>query len=107
MPGTSLDGYVLSIHRQLQPNCTFGVRSQIAFSCRPRWYAAQEAGFSWLLFGYGPVAAAGLAVCTGAAIQRRSPWDIDGLAMGTVLLAIVFVAASGIHADNVARAITC
>jgi hypothetical protein len=107
MLGTILDGYILSIHHQLQPNSTFGVRSPIAFSCRPRWYAAQEAGFSWLLFGYGPVAAAGLAVCAGAAIQRRSPWDIYGLAMGTVLLAIFFVVASGIHADNVARAISC
>jgi hypothetical protein len=105
--GTILDGYVLSIHHQLQPNPTFGFRDETAFSCRPRGYAAQIAGFSWLLFGYGPVAAAGLAVCTGAAIQRRSPWDIYALAMATVLLAIIFVVAAGIHADNVARAITC
>jgi ABC-type uncharacterized transport system permease subunit len=105
--GTIIDGYVLAIHQQLQPNETFGFRDTTAFSCLPRWYAAQKAGFSWLLFGYGPVLIASLLICAGAAIKRRSPWDICALVIGTICLAIVFVVAAGIHADSVARAITC
>lgn len=105
--GTIIDGYVLAIHRQLQPNDTFGFRDATAFSCLPRWYAAQKAGFSWLLFGYGPVVVASLLMCAGAAIKRRSPWEVCAVAIGTVFLAIFFVVAAGIHADSVARAVTC
>jgi SdpI/YfhL protein family len=105
--GTIIDGYLLAIHQQLQPNPTFGFRDETAFSCLPAWYAAQKAGFTWLLFGYGPVLVAGLLICLGAAIRRRSPWDICAVVMGTVVLAIFFVVAAGIHADSVARAVTC
>jgi uncharacterized membrane protein len=107
MLGTIVDGYALAIHHQLQPNTTTGFRDDVAFSCLPRWYAAQKAGFSWLLFGYGPVAIGGLILCAAAAITRRSPWDLCALVIGTLCLAIVFVVAAGIHADNVARAVTC
>jgi hypothetical protein len=105
--GTIIDGYMLAIHRQLQPNPTFGFRSETAFSCLPRWYAAQKAGFSWVLFSYGPVVVASLLMCLGAAIQRRSPWDICALVLGSAFLAIFFVVVAGIHADSVARAVPC
>lgn len=105
--GTIVDGYLLAIHRQLQPNSTFGFRGQVAFSCLPRWYAAQKAGFTWLLFGYGSVQVGSLLVCASAAIKRRSPWDICVLLLGTAFVAIVFLVAAGIHAESAARAITC
>jgi hypothetical protein len=105
--GSIIDGYVLAIHQQLPPNPTFGFRDTTANSCLPRWYAAQKAGFSWLLFGYGPVLVASLLICAAAAIKRYSPWEICGLVLGTVLLSIVFLVPAGIHADGVANAITC
>jgi SdpI/YfhL protein family len=107
MLGSIIDGYVLAIHQHLQPNTTFGFRDATAFSCLPRWYAAQKAGFSWLLFGYGPVLVASLLICVAAAIKRYSPWEICGLVLGTILLLIVFLVPAGMHADGVARAITC
>lgn len=107
MLGTIIDGYVLAIHQQLPPNTTFGFRDATAFSCLPRWYAAQKAGFSWTLFGYGPVLVGSLLTCVAAAIKRYSPWEICGLVLGTVMLSIVFLIPAGVHADGVARAITC
>jgi hypothetical protein len=92
--GAIIDGYDLAIHLQLQPNPTAGFRDAAAFSCLPRWYAAQKAGFSWLLFGYGPVLVMSLLICAGAAIKRRSLWDICALVMGTVVLAVFFVVAA-------------
>jgi heme/copper-type cytochrome/quinol oxidase subunit 3 len=80
---------------------------RLLFSCPPRWYAAQKAGFTWLLFGHGTVLVAGLVMCAGAAMKRRSPWDICALVMGTAFLGIFFVVGAGIHADSVARAVTC
>jgi hypothetical protein len=35
-----------------------------------------------------------LLICAGAAIKRRSPWDICALVMGTVVLAVFFVVAT-------------
>jgi hypothetical protein len=46
-------------------------------------------------------------MCAGAAMKRRSPWDICALVMGTAFLGIFFVVGAGIHADSVARAVTC
>jgi threonine/homoserine/homoserine lactone efflux protein len=105
--GTNIYGYVLATHHRLQPNSTFGFRDDISFSCLPRWYAAQKAGFTWMLFGYGSTQVVSLLVCTGAAIKRRSPWEICLLVLGTVFVAIIFLVAAGIHADSVARRITC
>lgn len=105
--GTIVDGYVLAIHHQLQPNSTFGFRDQVAFSCLPRWYAAQKAGFTWMLFGYGSVQVASLLMCASVAIKRRAPWDICLLTLGTVFVAIIFLVAAAIHADSAARAVTC
>jgi hypothetical protein len=42
-----------------------------------------------------------------AAIKRRSPWDVSALAMGTLFAGIFAVVIAGMHADSVARAITC
>jgi hypothetical protein len=107
MLGSVIDGYVLASHQQLPPNPTFGFRGASASSCLPRWYATQKAGFSSMLFGYGPVLVASLLICVAAAIKRYSPWEICGLVLGTILLSIVFLVAAGIHADGVARVISC
>ena len=104
---TVIDGYVLAIHHQLQPNDTFGFRDATTRSCLPAWYAAQKAGFSWVLFGYGPFLALSILFAVVAAIKRRSPWDVLAVVMGTLFLLIFAVVIAGIHADNVARAITC
>jgi hypothetical protein len=102
-----VDGYVLAIHHQLQPNDTFGFRDATTRSCLPAWYAAQKAGFSWLLFGYGPFLALSILFGIGAAIKRRSPWDVYVVVMGTLFLLIFAVIIAGIHADSVARAVIC
>jgi hypothetical protein len=105
--GTIIDGYVLALHHQLQPNDNFGIRDDTALSCWPRWYAAQKAFFSWMLYGYGPVLVGASAIYLGAAVQRRPPQDIWVLVPGTVFVALPFIIAAGIHADSVARAIAC
>jgi SdpI/YfhL protein family len=104
---TVIDGYVLAIHHQLQPNDTFGFRDATTRSCVPAWYAAQKAGFSWLLFGYGPFLALSILFAVVAVIKRRSPWDVVAVVMGTLFLLIFAVIIAGIHADSVARAIAC
>jgi hypothetical protein len=104
---TLVDGYVLAIHYQLPPNRTFGFRDATTRSCLPAWYAAQKAGFSWTLFGYGPLAVLSILFAVVAAIKRRSPWGVAAVAMATLFLLIVVVITAGIHADSVARAITC
>jgi hypothetical protein len=105
--GTIIDGYVLALHHQLQPSDNFGIRDETALSCWPRWYAAQKAFFSWMLFGYGPVLVGASAIYLGAAVQRRPPQDIWVLVPGTVFVALPFIIAAGIHADSVARAVAC
>ncbi len=105
--GDIIDGYVLALHHQLVPADHFGFRDETTNACWPRWYASQIAGFRWMLFGYGPVLIAGVAIFVGAARQRRSPVDFVLLALGIVFVAIPFVIAAGIHAGTVARAITC
>jgi hypothetical protein len=105
--GSLIDGYVLALHHQLQPGDNFGIRDDTALACWPRWYAAQIALFSWMLFGYGLVLVGAMGLYVGAAIQRRRPWDIWALVLGTVFVMLPFLIASGIHADSVARAITC
>lgn len=105
--GVVVDGYVLALHHQLQPIDHFGWRDAVTLSCWPRWYASQKAGFRWLLFGYGPVLLASMAIYVRAALQRRPPRDFLVLAAGSVLVALPFVIAAGIHAQSVARAIHC
>ncbi|MDT5310630.1 MAG: hypothetical protein QOE48_6351 [Mycobacterium sp.] len=100
-------GYVLAIHHQLPPNDTFGFRDATTRSCLPAWYAAQKAGFSWLLFGCGPFLALNILICVSAAIKRRSPWDAGALSMATLFLLIFVIVIAGVHADGVARAINC
>ena len=100
-------GYVLAIHHELPPSETFGFRDATTRSCLPAWYAAQKAGFSWLLFGYGPFLALNILFCLSAAIKRRSPWDAGALSMATLFLLIFVVVIAGVHADGVARAINC
>ena len=104
---TMIDGYVLAIHHRLQPNDTFGFRDATTRSCLPAWYAAQKAGFSWVLFGYGPVLVLSILFGVAAAIKRRSPWEVSAVVMATLFLLIFAVIIAGIHADSVARAITC
>jgi hypothetical protein len=105
--GTIIDGYVLALHHQLQPSDNFGIRDDTALSCWPRWYAAQKAFFSWMLFGYGPVLVGASAIYLGAAVQRRPPQDIWVLVPGTVFVVLPFIIAAAVHADSVARAIAC
>jgi hypothetical protein len=69
--GTIIRAYVLALHERLVPADQFGFRDGTTYSCWPRWYASQKAGFRWLLFGYGPVLIASIVVFIGAAIQRR------------------------------------
>jgi hypothetical protein len=99
-------GYVLAIHHQLPPNNTFGFRDATTQSCLPAWYAAQKAGFSWLLFGGGPILTWNIVFAVVAVIQRRSPWDVYAMSTGTTFLLIIVVVVAGIHADGAARAIT-
>jgi SdpI/YhfL family protein len=104
---TVIDGYVLAIHHQLQPNDTFGFRDTTTRLCLPAWYAAQKAGFSWVLFGYGPFLALSILFAVVAAIKRRSPWDVVAVVIGTLFLLIFAAIIAGLHADSVARAVTC
>jgi hypothetical protein len=105
--GTIVDGYILAQHDQLVPADHFGFRDEATRACRPAWDASQKAGFSWMLFGYGPVLLASMVIFVGAAVQRRSPQDFVILAPGVVLAMLPFVIAAAIHADSVARSITC
>jgi hypothetical protein len=107
MLATLIDGYVLAIHHQLQPNGTFGFRDATTRACLPAWDAAQKAGFSWTLFGYGPFAVLSILFAVVTAIKRRSPWGVAAVVMATLFLLIVVVITASIHADSVARAITC
>jgi len=100
-------GYFLSIHHQLPPNGVFGFRDAVTFSCLPAWYAGQQAGFSWVFFGYGPFLVLNSVLCVAAAVKRRPPTDIALLSMATFFLAGGAVLIAGIHAGNVARAIPC
>jgi hypothetical protein len=105
--GTIIDGYILAQHEQLVPADRVGLRDAVTMSCWPRWYASQKAGFAWLLFGYGPVLLASMAIFVGAAVQRRPPQDFVVLIPGVVLVALPFVIAASVHAEDVARSITC
>jgi hypothetical protein len=69
--------------------------------------AAQTAGFSWLLFGAGPLLTVNVLFCVSAAKKRRSPWDVYAASMGTQVLVLIVVVIAAIHADSAARAITC
>jgi len=100
-------GYVQSIHHHFPPNGYFGFRDSVTFSCLSAWYAGQKAGFGWALLGWGPFLVLNILLCPAAAIKGRSPRDLVALSMGTLLLGAVAVLIAGIHADNVARAITC
>jgi hypothetical protein len=100
-------GYFLSIHHQLPPNGVFGFRDAVTFSCLPAWYAGQQAGFSWVFFGYGPFLVLNSVLCVAAAVKRRPPTDIVILSMATVFLAGGAMLIAGIHAGNVARAVPC
>lgn len=102
-----IDGYVQAIHHQLQPNSTVGFRDSTTRSCLPAWYAAQKAGFSWLLFGGGPVLGLNILFCVFAALRRRAPWEVLAMSVWTVVLLGIVVVGAGIHADGTARAIAC
>lgn len=104
---TLIDGYVLATHHELEPNGVFGFRDAATRACLPAWYAAQKAGFSWVLFGYGPFVALSIVFAVVAAIKRRSPWVVSAMAVTSLLSLIFAVVIAGIHADSVARAITC
>lgn len=105
--GTLIDGYILAVHHQLQPNGDFGFRDATTRRCLPAWHAAQKAGFSWALFGYGPFLLLSIVFGVVAAIKRRSPWDVFAVVMGVLLLMIFAVIIAGVHADSVARTSTC
>jgi hypothetical protein len=57
--------------------------------------------------GYGPFLALSILFGVVAAIKRRSPWDVVVVVMGTLFVLIFVVIIAGVHADSVARAITC
>jgi len=100
-------GYVQSIHHQLPPNGTFGFRDATTFACLPAWYAGQQAGFSWVLFGYGPILALSILISPAGAIKGRSPRDLAAFSMGTLFLAVFAVIIAAVHADSVARVVNC
>jgi SdpI/YfhL protein family len=102
-----IGGYVLANHHQLLPHGNFGFRDAATRRCPAAWDASQRAGFSWLLFGYGPLWALGMLFTVVAAIQRRPPWRALVVVASMLFLSIVAVVIAGIHADSVARAITC
>jgi hypothetical protein len=104
---TVIGGYVLAIQDQLHPNGGFGFRDAHTRRCLAAWNASQRAGFSWLLFGYGPLWALGMLFAVVAAIKRRPPWRVFAVVASMLFLSIVGVIIAGIHADSVARAITC
>jgi uncharacterized membrane protein len=96
-------GYVLAIHHRLPPNDAVGFRDATTLSCLPAWYAGQQAGFSWLLLGGGPLLVLGIVWCVAAAMTRRSPWDVYVLSIGAQLLVVVVLVIAAVHADRVAR----
>jgi hypothetical protein len=99
-------GYLQAIHHQLPPNPTFGFRDATTRAGLPAWYAAQRAGFSWLLFGGGPLLVLNLAFCVFAAVNRRPPWEVFAVSLLVAVLLFVVVMAAGVHADHVARTLT-
>jgi hypothetical protein len=101
--GFIIVGYVLAIHHRLPPNDAFGFRDATTLACLPAWYAGQQAGFSWLLFGGGSLLVLSIVWCVAAVITRRSPWDVYALSMGTGVLLVVIVVIAAVHADRVAR----
>jgi SdpI/YfhL protein family len=104
---TVIGGYVLAIHHQLHPHGGFGFRDASTRRCLAAWNASQRAGFSWLLFGYGPLWALSILFAVVAAIKRRPPWRVSAVVASTLFLFIVAVIIAGLHADSVARAVTC
>ena len=98
-------GYVSALHHQLPPNSTFGFRDATTFSSLQAWYAAQLAGFSWLLFAGGPILVANAVFSVAAAVRRRSPWDVLVVSLACVVLLGIVVIIAGVHADGVARAV--
>jgi hypothetical protein len=96
-------GYLLAVHHQLPPNSTFGFRDSTTRSSLPAWYAAQQAGFSWLLFCGGPILALNIAFGVFAFVKRRSPWDVFGISLLALILLLVVTVVAGIHADGTAK----
>lgn len=104
---STMYGYNLASHHQLPPNGTFGFRDEATRRCLPAWYNAQAAGFSWLLFGYGPVLVLSVVCGAGVSVKRRSPWLFSAVVMATLFLLILAVMVAGVHADSVARSTSC
>jgi hypothetical protein len=99
-------GYVSAMHHQLPPNLSFGFRDATTRTSLPAWYAAQEAGFKWLLFAGGPILVANALFSVAAAVRRRPPWDVLAVSLACVVLLGIVVVIAGVHADGVARAVT-
>lgn len=99
-------GYISAIHHQLPPNTSFGFRDATTRSSLPAWYAAQKAGFTWLLFAGGPILIGNILFSVAAAIKRRPFWDILAMSLTAVVLLGIVLVIAGVHADGVARAIT-
>jgi hypothetical protein len=98
-------GYVSATHHQLPPNSSFGFRDATTYSSLPAWYAAQEAGFQWLLFAGGPILVANALFSVAVAVRRRPPWDVLALSLACVVLLGIVVVIAGVHADGIARAV--
>jgi SdpI/YfhL protein family len=98
-------GYLSALHHQLPPDADFGFRDATTRSSPAAWYAAQQAGFKWLLIGGGPILAANLVSCVAAAVKRQPFWASLGTTLLTVVLLTIVLVVAGIHADGVARAV--
>ena len=99
-------GYTQALHHQLPPNPHFGFRDPTSRASRPAWYAAQRAGFSWLLLGATPILGLNIAFCIFAAVKRRPPWEVLGMSLLAVVSLFVVMMVAGVHADHAARAVT-
>lgn len=97
-------GYVAAMHHQLPPNGVAGFRDATTLSCLPGWYAAQESGFRWFLYLGCPVLAMNVGFGVWAVIRRRSPSEVHGGSLVSLLAAGAAIVIAGVHADRVAVA---
>jgi hypothetical protein len=100
-------GYSLAIHNELPPNSKLGFRDETTRSCLRAWYAAQNVGFSWLLWGAGPMLVLNILFCVFAAIKRRPWWHVLVVAIAMPFLLLIVVVIAGTQAQSAAHAIGC